>query len=314
MKTLCKACANLYGVIVAQDVWEIYRELSNNIDLPFIHKRELLTALKIFRREDLPFYVFELDEVFDEETKIDRYMVIISKDLLGYGLERFYSVYDVLDNREGTKFFVVENLLDYAEPKPNPCEKMLLHKLSNMKCTESEYKDPYSDEKYPCKYQGLKLNEFHFISRTEQLELDRLSKKGKNGPTKYYEHMLQETKKYNAAEKIVNNIKFNFMTGEYYGPDAVQYLLKSLHELGVVPKGNELTACFRLILEWNNHMHQWGLAGWTPDDLSAVEDYNPSGAPTIEIGPNLRKMIQNGEISEEELQSGIDSLRKKWTM
>ena len=58
------ACANLYGAIALRHMWGIYRELT---DAPKLRRKDMLTFASIVRREEQPYYVFEVNELFDED-------------------------------------------------------------------------------------------------------------------------------------------------------------------------------------------------------------------------------------------------------
>ena len=75
------ACANLYGAIALRDVWQVYGELK---DAPKLRRKDILTFASIVRREEQPYYVFEVNELFDEDSnnELDRH--IVTRELVGF--------------------------------------------------------------------------------------------------------------------------------------------------------------------------------------------------------------------------------------
>jgi len=112
LKDFFTACANLYGVIVAQEAWDVYRELSTKTETVLIHRKDMYAALGILRRETLPFYVFEADEVFSDEERTDKYRVIAIRELVESGYGKFSNMYHVMEAAKGKSFFVPANLLE----------------------------------------------------------------------------------------------------------------------------------------------------------------------------------------------------------
>ena len=58
------ACANLYGAIALRHVWGVYQELR---DAPKLRRKDILAFASIVRREEQSYYVFEVNELFDED-------------------------------------------------------------------------------------------------------------------------------------------------------------------------------------------------------------------------------------------------------
>lgn len=89
LRSFFTACANLYGVIMAEDAWDVYRELSTKTETVRLRRKDMYAALGVLRREPAPFYVFEADEVFFEEERTDKYRVIALRELICQGYGKF---------------------------------------------------------------------------------------------------------------------------------------------------------------------------------------------------------------------------------
>lgn len=69
MHRLFAAAANLYGIVMLQDQWDVCREPANRQLILGIHKKELVLFFDIVRRESVPYYVYEIDEGYSVEER-----------------------------------------------------------------------------------------------------------------------------------------------------------------------------------------------------------------------------------------------------
>ena len=76
------SCANLYGAVPLRHVWQIYGELKA---APKLRRKDLLAFSSIVRREEQPYYVFEAQEIFDDDSRSELDRFIVSKELVGVG-------------------------------------------------------------------------------------------------------------------------------------------------------------------------------------------------------------------------------------
>lgn len=82
-------------------------------------------------------------------------------------------------------------------------------------------------------------------------------------------------------------------------------------DLGVAFTQAQLEQFIRLYTELNNSSHLWMNCGWRPDELMRRA---PSGMPeSISIGPNLRKMFEDGTMDQAEFEQGLRELGIKWS-
>lgn len=94
------ACANLYGAISMRSVWDVYRQLK---DAPKLRRKDLLFFSSIVRREKQPYYVFEIEELYSDEShnKLNRH--IVSGDIVGTGYGKLMNFYNLMDGLCGWK-------------------------------------------------------------------------------------------------------------------------------------------------------------------------------------------------------------------
>lgn len=75
LESFFKACTNLYGTIELHEMWIIYNELDEK---PKIKRRNLIDFVKIMRRRENPYYIYEISELDLKETNNDLYLTLVS--------------------------------------------------------------------------------------------------------------------------------------------------------------------------------------------------------------------------------------------
>ena len=61
LRTFFVACANLYWRIPLSHAWVVYKELCKKTVVPNIQLKDILSFSSIARREEHPYYIFEVD-------------------------------------------------------------------------------------------------------------------------------------------------------------------------------------------------------------------------------------------------------------
>ena len=315
IKDLCHAAVNLYGTIHAEELWSVYRELSEKSATPFFHKKDLYTILGILRREDLPYYVFEADEVYSEEPRVDKYRVLALKSLIGNGYGKLYFLNSLIDNSFDKPYYVPQDLLSYKEPCENKGEQELIDWLSALKSTETEFETRYTEKKYPCRYTGKRLGEFSFISRDDEFELkyERGEVEGHKGNLKKADELEKEMHSMTAAQRLIHNYTWRSHIGRVTPSESIQYLMDDLSEMGVLLTEKQLEYLVKHLTEFHNHLHLWCNRGWTPEELSKRVFQQGNAIRSIQFGPGMQRAFADGTLDKEELvrqmkEMGIDVL------
>ena len=300
------ACANLYGAIFAEDAWKVYLELSKKTETVRLHRGDMYAALGILRRETVPFYVFEVDEVYYEEKREDKFRLIASRELVGTGQRRFSELYSVMENAAGRTHYVPQNLLDYVVMPKSKYELELLKVLENLKCTASEYETAWGTV-IPCKYKGKNLKEFSYIGDYEEFELQRLHGEieGYKGDEKKAAEFEKKINSINAAQYLLNRIKRYNTIGNLSPSKIIQYFIEDLSEMGVEPSVKKMNDIMNAVMNMFNNQHLWCLSGWTPTELSKT--LKPVGQPTISFGPSLQKAFANGDMDRKEIVKMLEA-------
>lgn len=306
IRSFVTACANLYGAIFAEDAWKVYLELSKKTETVRLHRRDMYAALGVLRREAVPFYVFEVDEVYSEEKREDKFRLIASRKLVGTGQRRFSELYSVMENAAGRTHYVPQNLLDYVVMPQGKYELELLKVLENLKCTASEYKTRWGTV-ITCKRKGKYLKEFSYIGDYEEFELQRLHGEieGYKGDEKKAAEFEKKINSINAAQYLLNRIKHYNTIGDLSPSQIIQYFVDDLSEMGVEPSVKKMNEIMNAVMNMLNNQHLWCLSGWTPKELG--KKLKPAGQPTISFGPGLQKAFANGDMDREEIVKMLEA-------
>ena len=115
LHTLFKACANLYGHIELRDLWVIHGRLKN---VPTIKRKQMVEFAGIARRDgELPYCVYEADELWDDVKRSGVGREIVHKDLVNGTYKKLMFYYELIDHYvDNYPFYMPEDLLSYAEP------------------------------------------------------------------------------------------------------------------------------------------------------------------------------------------------------
>ena len=299
---LYNAAVNLYGALFLRELWNIYIQLVHRGILKKIQKKQFIAFSSIARREEQPYYVYEIDELYTEEPRADLDRVIVNGDLIGKGYGKYRLYYHMMDQLGRQPFYIPDDLLSYAEPKPVREETALLNFLNDLKVTADQCIPPYGDP-YPCENKGKRLNEFSFLTKDELFELEYIAKKPE------IVKMLEKEFSGTEAEKLIRAHKRSENIGALAFTDNIRFLTQELEEVGVQLTEKELKQLLQLLNDYHNHTHLWCIRGWAPSELhkTSMSDGQP-GIPSITFGPGMQKAFADGTLNKNEL---IAMLREK---
>lgn len=306
IRTFCTAAANLYGVICAIDLWHVYKELSEKTDVPVFRRREMYQVMHILRREEVPFAVLEVDEVYRAETREDKFMILASEELILSGYYRYDLIYEVDSASQEKPFYVPEDLLKFAEPQEDIRETKLIQWLSGLQCTEKEFEDRLTKKTLPCQYTGKRLGEFSFISRFDDFDLryEKGELEGHKGNAKRAAELEARLYSQTAAERLVKNYIVRSKIGSNYARSPlsdIEQITDDLNEMGVALKEKQLRKLLNDLMDLHNHLHLWCNRGWTPEALARYSRPAAGAFPTISFGPGIQQAFQDGSIDKSEV-------------
>ena len=300
------SCAALYGSICLNDMWEVYKELSEKTDIVKIQKKDVIEFSSIARREIHDYCVYEIDELYSAEKRADKDRYVVLRDIIERAsLQVFYRLDEM---QQGRPWYVPENLLSFKGLIVTSQEKRLIEYIENLKATSPIIKNKWNEKlNKPSPHQGKKLKDFSFLSPDEEFEIEWLSGKCEYGPKKCQQKKLNEylsTVRGTFAEKIFRDLRFGLFTGWRKFMDQIKHTMEELAESGVEFSMDEANNFIQLIQDFVNNSHLYINRGWTPFELSEYgRKMYPKQKPVITLGPGIRKAIENGEVSIEDLKT-----------
>ena len=304
LKDFFLACCNLYGQISIENMWEVYKELKQKSDVPTIHRKDLVTYSSIARREEHPYYVFEVDEIFTDKRN-DLYRHIVDKRLITFGQQKFETFYRLCDAAQNKPFFVPEDLLSYVKVKNNSYDRALLQFLGNLKITAKEVM--VGENKVRVENRGKKLRNVHFYTYYEKLMMSYYKGELEDGPKKGNSKILarlQEDCRGPESEKLFRHFKLNNSAASFSVNDCIRLLVDEINEAGVQLDQRRFSDLVQLLMNCHNHSHLWCNRGWVPVELAQTMSKH-QGMPSISFGPGLQKLFEDGTLNKEQYIKAI---------
>lgn len=293
---LFRACANLYGAIELRDMWLIHQGQKN---APSIRRKDLLAFSAIARREEAPYYVFEIDELYSEEKRTDLSRMVVHRDLIGTGYGRLARFYILMEEAGQYGYYQPEDILAYVDPKPSEEETALRAFLDELKVTAATCVPPYGDP-YPCEHRGQKLGEFSFLTRDERSEAEIMARNKAE-----YAAFLRWNEG-TEAEKLFRHFRNVELIHSREFNMNIKNFLSELTEVGAELSMEEMNELLQLLMNYHNNTRVWCMCGWSPTEMMRMSP--PSMPESISIGPNMKKMFESGELNRDEFMEKIRKL------
>ncbi|MBR1382468.1 MAG: hypothetical protein IJ555_01455 [Ruminococcus sp.] len=263
-----EAFSELYGIVMLKDAWQVFKRFE-----PKIHKKQFVDFSSIARREDVPYYVFEIDEIYSEEKRFDTGRLIVNKKIVISGAYKFSRLYEIYEMQAGKPYYDKPDLLEVAA-HPRYDEKILPF-INELTLKSGEQR-------------GKKFSEAFLLTDHEKFLLDwfkaeyRKKEVLKNAEIpfsqKFYEHMIKRIEgQGNPIDSIIHYLEdngFQFETQK----QAEQFI--------------------RLLQDFINKSHLWVNCGYTPTELFAKS--TNTKPKSISVGPNMKKAFADGTMDREE--------------
>ena len=302
LHTLFQASANLYGSIEIGELWAVYQTLVEEMPITRVTKKEMIAFSGIVRREDVPYYIFEIDEVYCEEKRKDTERFLVTKAMVDDGYGKFRPLWNLHEIQLDKEPYVPENLLDYARDEMTEGQRKLLAFLGNLKVSATEYTDRVG-RVYPCEHLGEFLKDFEYLDPYEQSEVRYLSGEFENGPKKNEKKLAAFLEKCKGAiaDRIYKDYIWRIKSGWVDPKTAMEMLLEDIRETGVLMSEEEWKEFINSINCVQNTTNLWCNMGWTPMDLTEKMFSEGNYPSTISLGPGIAKAISEGKIDRKEL-------------
>ena len=306
LKQFILACTNLYGCISIRDIWEVYKELAEITSVPKIKRTDIIQISEILRREELPYFVYEVDELYCEEPRENLSREFVSKYLVGRGQGKFRLYYYVAESQAYYDYYVPANLLSFVQMPMTDQEKQFLEFIGKLKVTAEEYENEYGEILKCPNRRGETLDSFSFMNDRE-LFVYRCANgefQWKKGNPKEAQRLLDENNSKSEAKKIVDRIKWYGNIGYVSPIKIINYTLEELGEVGVELTEQQLEKVADGIMKLHNYSYLMCIGGWRPADLA-----KQMGRPkAISFGPGIKERIAEGSLNKEELVKAIKDM------
>lgn len=276
------AAANLYGVVALCDMWVILRYIAKTYEVTDISKNDVFAFASIVRREDVPYYVYEIDELYSTEKRSNNYKQIVNKSIIDVGYDNFRCFYDIRNAQRYKAVYIPSNLLIYENPKPTKEEINLLDFLKKLKVTAKKRKDEF-DKKVRCEHYGKCLSDFSYKNSTEESRYNLYFEKAKSSLKfkKALDKLIKDTS-CSEAQKIVNTFKKECNMGNCGRTLILRKVFGELRNVGVELNEKQEDTLLKLLTDFNNYSNLWCNRGWTPDRLED-EDFDKGDTRYINL-------------------------------
>lgn len=300
---LYHCAANLYGIIMLDELWDVYKALKSSNKYPSIKKKELIGFSDIVRRQNLPYRVYEMEEIYKGQKEGKELRLLIKRDLTGReGFDRDELLY-IDEQRYEHPFYVPKDILVFTDDYETLEAKNFRICLENLIC-----KQKYTTDKDGKKIRNpnfrKKLKDYSYMNQMDYLVLNVYSE----SDSAYNRRKLEEFKgimSLPASLRIYNTIVKIVKKGCMKLTVLVTMLFEYLQDAGAQVDEREVNMILKYFIEMYNNTHQFSMGGWTPHELALAYPPNPDAKPAIVFGENLQRMFETGEIDREEYEKAI---------
>jgi len=292
------AAARLYGVTRVGDLWVIYKELGRHQKVVEVRRRDMLTFSAIARRENLPYRIYELNEVYEADEPSELQRMVISKDILSKGYYGFSDVYDIDYSQVNVPYYIPSNFLQYGQECIVTKEEWELeHTLENLRCATGKQK-------------GKKLGRISIMIEPIRVMTEILSEKVQKGHRRCQKELdiwLAEGRKKTSVQ--VMDVLRRQVQRPFLGHRMIiEDFFKSLDRLGVHLSEKQAQELIHLLIDYLNaeplHMNR----GWPASLMHAAQQGPARALPEISFGPGLQKSIEEGTIDGEKLKEMAEKM------
>ncbi|MBP3870104.1 MAG: hypothetical protein J6E46_03925 [Faecalicoccus sp.] len=300
---LYHCASNLYGIIMLEELWNVYKALKSENKYPSIKKKELIAFSDIVRRQNLPYRVYEMEEIYKGQKEGKEFRLLIKKDLTGQeGFARDELLY-IDKQRYEYPFYVPKDILVFTDDYETLEAKNFRICLENLICKQ----------KYITNEEGRKIRNPNFrkklkdYSYMDQLDYHILRVYSENN-SPYNRKKLEEFKNnmsLPASMRIYTMIVKPIKKGYMKFTLIVSMLFDYLQDAGAEVDEREANMILKYFMDMYNNTHQFSMGGWAPHELALAYPPNPDAKPSIMFGENLERMFAEGEIDREEYEKAI---------
>lgn len=274
LHTYYEAFANLYGAIQLKDAWKVFKRFE-----PKIHKKQFLEFSAIVRREDVPYYIYEINELYSEEKPYDMERYIVNKQIIPVGYGKFHHFYNLMDEQAGKPIYALPDFLEAASHRLH--DKELRTFLEKMKFNDGEFA-------------GKLFSEANVLTYDEKFDMAYYAK------NKAVLKAINEKANVVLSEKIMQELMW---WTEFAERSPITLLTEFLNKIDYTFESQEQAEqLISLVSDFINNSHLWRNCGLTPMQLHSLMARHTDQKPTaISLGPGIHKAIKDGDIDKNDL-------------
>jgi len=281
------------------DAWDVYLKQKNK--MPKLTRKKFYAFSTIARREEHNYKIYEIDEIYADEQRKDEDRFIVKDSIVNRGYYHFSRLYNLHESQQEYPLYYPEDIMEFVSGNMVPEAMAFKRFLEELRSTSMYIIE--GNERYRNENRNLKLKDCSFSDRVDRYILEGIRQKYEKNPGRYqkeYDELIEE-ENLKCSEKLFRFCEEHTMIGDFETTKLLQYFSNKLELYGVEVSEKRLQKLMELFMNFHNHAHRWCQNGWTPYDLGHKMHQNRKGPVEIVFGPNMEKMIQNGEYSREEL-------------
>lgn len=286
LHTYYEAFSNLYGIVQLKEAWKVFKHFE-----PKIHKKQFLEFSAIVRRENVPYYIYEINELYSEEKSYDTERYIVNKQIIPVGYGKLHHFYNLVDEQVGKPLYALPDFLEAASHRLH--DKELRTFLEKMKFTDGEYA-------------GQLFSEAIVLTYDEKFDMAYYAK------NKAVLKAINEKANVVLSEKIMQELMW---WTEFAERSPITLLTEFLNKIDYTFESQEQAEqLLNLVAKFINNSHLWRNCGFSPMQLHSLMARRTDQVPAeISLGPGIHKAIQDGDIDKDDLirqlrDKGIDVL------
>ena len=297
--------SNLYGCIQIQDLWDVFKQYKEKIT-----REKFFDFINITQHEENEYSIFNLNEAYTGETSTEtKDKLLVNNSLIKRFDLKFWYLHrleEFKDVRHGPYVPDKDELFKYNHDLfyESTVGKKMIDFVSNLKASGFEY-IKFNDTKKDLvdvngnSIKGKLLKDIVCYSSWEKFEIDYCKKENKK------EYLIKEGS-YTCADKILKEIeRWISIENPNDFSNSLKYVLDYLnYDFGVELSKDKAEEFINLYIELVNKSNRWSMFGWSPNELRNTAPML-DGPIELQIGPNMQKMIDNGEYDLKEMEKMI---------
>ena len=231
----------------------------------------------IVRREDVSYYIFEIDELYSDERRLEKDRYIVNKEVVSKGYGKFRWVYLLDEYQYNKPYYSEADLLEAAEHRLYDTELRTF--VENMIFQDGENS-------------GKKFSDAYFLTDTERFELEFYKSELKRNDIRRQADIPFSDK---LMKRIVHYAEFT--------DNIIHCVTNFLEHNDFVFESEEQVGEFiKLLQDFVNKSHLWRNCGYTPEELHSMYYGNKDTAlRAISFGQGIQQAFADGTIDKDEV-------------